>query len=76
MVKCISCLVVNKLDCSFEEGHKFDAVVLDDDVFPHPKKLHFAERMQRAVYLGLDEKISPLSLWGQTNYMERSIDNA
>ena len=41
---------------SFEEGYKFDAVVLDDRVLPHPQTLNLAERMERAVYLGLDEK--------------------
>ena len=41
---------------SFEEGYEFDAVVLDDSVLPHPQKLNLAERMERAVYLGLDEK--------------------
>ena len=41
---------------SFEEGYAFDAVVLDDSVLPHPQPLTLAERMERAVYLGLDEK--------------------
>ena len=41
---------------SFEEGYEFDAVVLDDSVLPHPQDLNLAERMERAVYLGLDEK--------------------
>ena len=41
---------------SFEEGYEFDAVVLDDSVLLHPQKLNLAERMERAVYLGLDEK--------------------
>ena len=41
---------------SFEEGYEFDAVVLDDGVLPHPQALSLAERMERAVYLGLDEK--------------------
>ena len=41
---------------SFEEGKEFDAVVLDDSLLPHPQKLNLAERMERAVYLGLDEK--------------------
>ena len=41
---------------SFEEGCEFDAVILDDSVLPHPQKLNLAERMERAVYLGLDEK--------------------
>jgi guanine deaminase len=41
---------------SFEQGYAFDAVVLDDSVLPHPQPLTLAERMERAVYLGLDEK--------------------
>ena len=41
---------------SFEEGYEFDAVVLDDSVLPHPQPLNLAERMERAVYLGLDSK--------------------
>ena len=41
---------------SFEEGYEFDAVVMDDSVLPHPQTLNLAERMERAVYLGLDGK--------------------
>ena len=41
---------------SFEEGYEFDAVVLSDDALVHPQTLNLAERMERAVYLGLDEK--------------------
>ncbi len=41
---------------SFEEGYEFDTVVLDDSVLAHPQQLNLAERMERAVYLGLDEK--------------------
>jgi len=41
---------------SFEEGYEFDAVVLDDSVLPHPQEINLDERMERAVYLGLDEK--------------------
>ena len=41
---------------SFEPGYAFDAVVLDDSVLPHPQELNLAERMERAVYLNLDEK--------------------
>jgi guanine deaminase len=41
---------------SFEEGYEFDAIVMDDSVFEHPQPLNLAERMERAVYLGLDEK--------------------
>ena len=41
---------------SFEEEFEFDAVIMDDCVLPHPQELDLAERMERAVYLGLDEK--------------------
>ena len=41
---------------SFEKGYEFDAVVMDDNIFEHPQQLNLAERMERAVYLGLDEK--------------------
>ena len=41
---------------SFEEGYEFDAVIMDDSVLPHPQELNLAQRMERAVYLGLDEK--------------------
>ena len=41
---------------SFEEGFEFDAVIMDDSVLPHPQELNLAERAERAVYLGLDEK--------------------
>ena len=41
---------------SFEEGYEFDAVVMDDCILSHPQPLNLAERMERAVYLGLDEK--------------------
>jgi hypothetical protein len=41
---------------SFEEGYEFDAVILDDSILPHPQSLNLAERVERAVYLGLDEK--------------------
>ena len=41
---------------SFEEGYEFDAVVMDDSVLVHPQDLKLVERMERAVYLGLDQK--------------------
>ena len=41
---------------SFEEDYEFDAVILNDDILVHPQPLNLAERMERAVYLGLDEK--------------------
>ena len=36
--------------------HGVDAIVMDDSVLPHPQSLNLAERMERAVYLRLDEK--------------------
>ena len=39
---------------SFEAGFEFDAVVLDDSLLPHPQPLTLRERVERAVYLGLD----------------------
>ena len=41
---------------SFEEGYEFDAIIMDDSVLLHPQSLNLAERMERAVYLGLDTK--------------------
>ena len=38
------------------KGLEFDAVIMDDSVLAHPQTLNLAERMERAVYLGLDEK--------------------
>ncbi len=41
---------------SFEEGCEFDALVLDDAVEPCARRLSVRERLERAVYLGLDER--------------------
>jgi guanine deaminase len=41
---------------SFEVGYEFDALVMDDSVLAHPGVLPLSNRMERAVYLGLDEK--------------------
>ena len=41
---------------SFENGYELDAVVIDDDILPHPQPLNLSERIERAVYLGLDTK--------------------
>lgn len=38
---------------SFEKDYEFDAVVMDDSRIPYPGKLSLAERLERAVYLGL-----------------------
>ena len=39
---------------SFAEDYAFDAVVLDDTALVHPQELSVSERLERAVYLGLD----------------------
>lgn len=39
---------------SFEPGYAFDAVILDDSILPHPQYISPAERLERAIYLGLD----------------------
>ena len=39
---------------SFEEEYEFDAVVLDDTSLVHPQELTVLQRLERAVYLGLD----------------------
>jgi guanine deaminase len=41
---------------SFQNGCEFDVAIMDDNVLVHPQRLNLAERMERAVYLGLDEK--------------------
>lgn len=41
---------------SLEEGYEFDAVVLDDSVLPCVCALTPAERLERAVYLSLDDR--------------------
>lgn len=41
---------------SFKPAYAFDAVVLDDSVLLHPQPMTIAERLERSVYLGLDEK--------------------
>ena len=41
---------------SFEKGYAFDAIVLDDTWIPYPQELTVRERLERAVYLALDEK--------------------
>jgi len=39
---------------AFDEGYEFDAVVLDDSSLPHPQPLDVRQRLERAVYLGVD----------------------
>lgn len=41
---------------SFEPGYEFDAVVLDDSSLRHPGRLSLPERLERAAYLGLDDR--------------------
>ena len=40
----------------FDEGYEFDAVVIDDGIMPSARTLTLSERMERAVYLGLDRQ--------------------
>ena len=40
---------------SFEDGYAFDALVLNDSSEPSPRTLTLRERIERAVYLGLDK---------------------
>lgn len=40
---------------SFEAGFEFDAIVLDDSIIPHQQMLSLPERLERAIYLGLDK---------------------
>ncbi len=41
---------------SLEKGYDFDAIVLDDSALPHPQSLDVRERLERSVYLGLDDR--------------------
>ena len=38
----------------YKAGDDFDAVVMDDASLVHPQELSVTERLERAVYLGLD----------------------
>ena len=40
---------------SFEPGYSFDAIVLDDKTAPCPRELSLSSRLERAVYLSLDQ---------------------
>ncbi len=39
---------------AFDQNFEFDALVLDDAALSHPQELTLRERLERAVYLGLD----------------------
>lgn len=41
---------------SFERGYEFDAVVIDDSVLPTTRNLTVAQRAERAIWLGADQK--------------------
>ena len=41
---------------SLEEGYDFDCLVLDDSILPSPYELTLRERLERSVYLGLDDR--------------------
>ncbi|MCD8155253.1 MAG: amidohydrolase family protein [Clostridiales bacterium] len=38
----------------FEEGYEFDALILNDERFPHPQELSLHQRLERFAYLGGD----------------------
>ena len=60
---------------SFEEGYEFDAVVLDDSILPHPQALNLAQRMEGAVYLGLDGKKVAAKYVAGKKFFKRSIES-
>ena len=41
---------------SFDAGYTLDALVLDDSCLKHPQALGLRERLERSVYLGLDDR--------------------
>ena len=43
---------------SFEKGYEMDAIVVDDTGLPHPQELSVSERVERAVYLPGDCRIT------------------
>lgn len=40
---------------SFANGYSFDAVILDDNIAAHPQPLTLRQRLERAIYLRLDQ---------------------
>ena len=49
---------------------------MDDSILTHPQSLNLAERMERAVYLGLDDRsITANSQW-KKDYIERGKTDA
>ena len=43
---------------SFLPGYEFDALILDDSLFPHPQPLSVTERLERLTYLGGDQCVT------------------
>ena len=43
---------------SFEPGYELDAILLDDTGLPHPQPLSLRERLERAIYLPGDCRIT------------------
>lgn len=50
---------------SFDKGYELDAIVLDDTGLPHPQELTVAERLERAIYLSGDCKITQKYVAGE-----------
>ena len=62
---------------SFEEGYKFDALVLDDSGIPGVRELSVRERLERAFYLELDRTgIEIKIIQGQMILNKKSGDSA
>ena len=55
---------------SFEEGYEFDAVVLDDSMLRHPRKLSAKERLERLIYLADERCIAAKFVDGQVIFRE------
>lgn len=50
---------------SFEKGYEFDAVVLDDENIPTPRRLTLKERLERLIYLSDDRNVVDKYVCGQ-----------
>ena len=54
--------VINQLK---EEGYEFDAVVIDDGMLRHARKLSPKERLERLIYLAEDRQIQAKYIKGK-----------
>ena len=50
---------------SFEPGYELDALIVDDSGLPHPQALSVAERVERAMYLSGECRITQKYVAGQ-----------